>query len=64
MFENRVLRRIFGPQSNKLTGVGGYYKIRSLIHYLGDQIENNELGGACSTKGAERVCIQGFSGET
>jgi hypothetical protein len=29
---------------------------------LGDEIEKNEMGGACSTYG-ER-CIQGFGGET
>ena len=31
---------------------------------FGDQIEINEMGGACSTYGGEESCIQGFGGET
>jgi len=49
--ENRVLR-IFGPERDEVTGVGDSYTIRSLmtcIQYLGDQIEKNEVGWACST---------------
>ena len=30
----------------------------------GDQIEKNEMGGACSTYGGEERCMQGFGGET
>ena len=30
----------------------------------GDQIDKNEVGGACSTHGGEERCIQGFGGET
>jgi len=30
---------------------------------LGDQIEKNELGRACSTYGREKRCIKGCSGE-
>jgi hypothetical protein len=33
-------------------------------YYLGDQIEKNEMGGACSTYGGEKMCMQGFGGET
>ena len=33
-------------------------------HYSGDQIEKNEMGGACSMYGGEERCIQGFGGET
>jgi len=32
--------------------------------FFGYQIENNEMGGACSTFGVEKRCIQGFGGET
>jgi hypothetical protein len=36
-----------------------------LIQYcLGDQIEKNEMGGACSTYGREQGYMQGFGGET
>jgi hypothetical protein len=31
---------------------------------LGDQIEKNEIGGACSTYGGEEMCTQCFGGET
>jgi hypothetical protein len=30
----------------------------------GDQIEKNDMGGACSTYGGEESCIQDFGGET
>ena len=30
----------------------------------GDKIENNEMGGACSTYRGEESCIQDFGGET
>ena len=31
---------------------------------FGDQIENNEMDGACSTYGGEKRCIKGFGGKT
>jgi len=31
-------------------------------YYLGDQIEKNEVGGACSMCGGEKRCIQGLVG--
>jgi len=36
----------------------------SHIFLLGDQIEKNELGGACITYGGEDRCVQDFGGET
>jgi len=30
----------------------------------GDQIEKNEMGGACSAYGGEERCVQDFGGET
>jgi hypothetical protein len=33
-------------------------------YYSGDQIEKNEMDGACSMYGGEQRCIQGFVGET
>ena len=30
----------------------------------GDQIENNEMGGACSVSGGEERFMQSFGGET
>jgi hypothetical protein len=31
MFENRVLRRVFGPKKDEVTGNGENYKMRSLM---------------------------------
>ena len=50
VFENRVLRRIFGPKMDEVIS--------------GDKIEQNEMGGACGTYGGEERRIQGFGGET
>jgi len=65
VFENRVLRTIFGPKSDEVTGSGEDYIMRSLMictphpYCSGDEIEN-KMGGACSTYGGEEKCIQGF----
>jgi hypothetical protein len=69
-FQNRALRRIFGPKRDEVTGewrklhneeLNGLY---SLTQYrAGDKIEKNEMGGACSADGGER-CVQGSGGET
>jgi hypothetical protein len=58
VFENRVLRRIFGPKRDEVTGewrklhneeLNDLYS--STMHYLGDQITKNEMGGACGRNG-------------
>jgi hypothetical protein len=33
-------------------------------YYLGDQIEKNEMGRACSAYGGKETRIQGFGGKT
>ena len=33
-------------------------------YYAGDQVQNSEMGGACSMYGGEGRSIQGFGGET
>jgi hypothetical protein len=51
--ENRVLRRIFGPKRDEVTGGGGNH-MRSLMNNTkcsGDQIKKNEMGMACSSHG-------------
>jgi hypothetical protein len=61
VFENRVLRRIFGPKRDEVT------REWRKLHYeecLGDKIKKNEMGGACSMYGGEERCVQGFGGET
>jgi len=31
---------------------------------MGDQVKENEVGGACNMYGGEERCIRGFGGET
>ena len=72
VFENSLLSRIFGPKRDKVIGEWRklhneeLYDLYSLTkYYLGDQIEKNEMGKACtSTCGGHERCIQGFCGET
>jgi hypothetical protein len=69
MLENRLLRKIFGPKRDKVTGLEGIAlegSSKYVLHtkyYPGDQIKN-KLDRACGTYGAEDRCIQGFGGET
>jgi hypothetical protein len=67
MFENRVLRKIFGPKMYEGTGewrrlhneeLNDLYLSLNIIRVI------NEMGGACSTCGRKKRCIQGFGGET
>jgi hypothetical protein len=59
MFENRVLRRIFGPKRNEVTGEWrklNNEELRDLYNWK-NQVEGDEMGGSCSTNGGveERV---------
>jgi hypothetical protein len=40
-----------------------YFQYSDAKYCSGDQIEKNEVGGACSTCGGEERCIRGFGGE-
>jgi hypothetical protein len=60
VFENRVLRRIFGPKRNEV--IGGWRKLHNEeLHKLysspsiiqNDEVKKDEMGGACSTTGVE-----------
>jgi len=55
VFENRELRRIFGSKRDNVTREWRLYngERNDLLtkYYLGDLIEKNEIGGACSTYG-------------
>jgi hypothetical protein len=68
VFENRVLRRIFGPKRDEITGewrklhneeLGELYSTLNII-----QVKKNEMGAARSTFQGEDCRIQGYSGET
>ena len=69
MFENRVLRRIFGPKRKGVTGqwrklhneeLNDLYCSSNIVRL----IKKNEMGGACGTYGGRERCAQGFGGET
>jgi hypothetical protein len=69
-FESRVLRRIFGPKRDEVTGEWRrlqkeeLYDLYSNKYNSGDQVKKNEMGGACGTNGRRERCVQGFDGET
>jgi hypothetical protein len=54
VFENRVLRRIFGPKRDELTGEWRrlhdkeFYALDSSYH-SGDQVKRIKMGRGCST---------------
>jgi len=59
MLENRVLRRMFGPKWDEVTGdwrklhneeLNDLYYSQNMFRVI---IEKNEMGGACSTYGEE-----------
>ena len=64
VFQNRVLRRIFGSKRDEVTGEWRKLHNEELYHSSGDKIEKNEIGEACSAYGGEERRIQGFGGET
>jgi hypothetical protein len=60
VFENRVLRRIFGPKRDEVTGewrklhnedLRDVHSSPSIIRII--KFKENEMGGSCSTKGGE-----------
>jgi hypothetical protein len=69
VFENRLLRRIFGPKRDEVTG--GWRKLHdeelhglySLPSIMGDQSKEDEIGGACGAHGRGERCIQHFGWE-
>ena len=66
MFENRVLRNIFGHKRDEVTGEWRKLHNEELrdLYFSPNIIQiKNERGAARSTLGEDR-CIQGFGGET
>jgi hypothetical protein len=55
LFENRVLRRIFGPKRDEMTE--GWRKLHNELHLLVLFFKEDEMGWACSTNGGEDECI-------
>jgi hypothetical protein len=67
VFENRVLRRIFGPKKDEVTGEWRRLHNKELYdaltkYHSGDERKRNETGGACSAYGGEKKCIQTLLG--
>jgi hypothetical protein len=56
VFENGVLRRIFGLKTDQVTGE--WRKLHD------EELEKNDMGGACSTDRGDERGIQGCDGET
>ena len=66
-----VLRRIFGPKRNDVTGEWGNLHNEELNalysspqYCSGDKIKKNEMGGECSAYRGYQRRIQAFGGET
>jgi hypothetical protein len=70
VFENRVLRRIFGPRRDEVTGEWRKLHTEEL-HNLYSSPDNirqvkskrNEGGRACGTHGRGEKSVQGFGGK-
>jgi hypothetical protein len=70
VFENRVLRRVFGPKRDEVTRkwiklhneeLNDLYSLPNI--FSGGKIEKNEMSGSCGTCGRGDRCAQGVGGE-
>jgi hypothetical protein len=68
VFENKVLRRIFGPKRDEVTGewrklhneeLHNLYSTPDIIR----QVKANEVGRACGMHGRGEKSVQGFGGK-
>jgi hypothetical protein len=71
VFENRVLRKIFGAKRDEVTGEWTRLRNEELYNlYCSPNISRviksrkKEIGGVCSMYGREESCIQGYGRET
>ena len=67
VFENRVLRKIFVPERDEVTGEWRRLhneELHDLYCSPNSEVKKNEIDGACSTHRVEEKCIQCFDGET
>jgi hypothetical protein len=64
VLENRVLRRIFGPKRDEVTGglrklhneeIHNLYSSPSIIRVMKSRVD--EMGRACITNGGDEECI-------
>ena len=71
VFDNMVLRKVFGPMRDEVTGECRRLRNEELCEvnfssecFSGDKIRKNEMGGTCSTYGEKESYILGFGGES
>jgi hypothetical protein len=70
VFENEVLRRIFGPKRDEVTGEWRrlhkkeLYSVYSSPNIIRIIEPRRQMGRTCSTYEGKERCIQNFSGET
>jgi hypothetical protein len=68
MFENRVLRRIFGPKTDEVTGEWKklhkeeLYNLNSSPNIIRQIRLRRMMGGACGTQGGETKLYKAFFG--
>jgi hypothetical protein len=67
LFENRVLRRIFGPRRDEVTGEWRKSHNEELHNLYSTpdirQVKTNAVGGACGTHWREKKNVQSFGGK-
>jgi hypothetical protein len=63
VFENRVLRRIFGPKRDEVMGECKKLHNEELHNLYSDEVKAKEVGGACGTHGRGEKIAQGFGGK-
>ena len=71
VFENMVLRRIFGPRRDGVTGKWSRLHNEELNYFIlrtqycaGDKMEKNEMGWACGAYRCGEGGVYGIGGET
>jgi hypothetical protein len=67
MFENRMLRRVFGPKRDEVTAewrklhneeLNDLYSLPNIVRVV--KIKKNEMGWACGAYGVGEKCAQGI----
>jgi hypothetical protein len=71
VFKNRVLRKIYGPKRDEVTGewrklysedLHNLYSSPSTIRQI--KSRRMRFGGACDKRGGGEISVQGFGGKT